>query len=92
MLVAALQRPLIVKADLKYFLVELCSVCLFFTMHYLYVLAENGQVDGIRANYSALTVSLTDNCLKPHGQDCATQNVLQVLLHLYLRVSALRYL
>ncbi|XVE67310.1 hypothetical protein DITRI_Ditri08aG0150500 [Diplodiscus trichospermus] len=35
------------------------------------------KVDGIRANYSGLTVSLTDICLKPLGQDCATQSVLQ---------------
>ena len=59
-------------------------------MHYLSVLAENGQVDGIHANYSVLTVSLTDICLKPLGQDCATQSVLQVFLHLYLRVLGFR--
>lgn len=35
------------------------------------------KVNGIRANYSGLTVSLTDICLKPLGQDCATQSVLQ---------------
>ncbi|TYH88851.1 hypothetical protein ES332_D01G216900v1 [Gossypium tomentosum] len=35
------------------------------------------QVDGIRANYSGSKVSLTDICLKPLGQDCATQSVLQ---------------
>ncbi|CAK7329084.1 unnamed protein product [Dovyalis caffra] len=35
------------------------------------------KVDGIRANYSGSTVSLTDICLKPLGDDCATQSVLQ---------------
>ncbi|XP_038721590.1 NPC intracellular cholesterol transporter 1-like isoform X2 [Tripterygium wilfordii] len=35
------------------------------------------KIDGIRANYSGSTVSLTDICLKPLGQDCATQSVLQ---------------
>lgn len=38
----------------------------------------SGQVDGIRANYSGTMVSLTDICLKPLGEDCATQSVLQV--------------
>ncbi|XP_059647380.1 uncharacterized protein LOC132293774 isoform X2 [Cornus florida] len=35
------------------------------------------KVDGIRANYSGTVVSLTDICLKPLGQDCATQSILQ---------------
>ncbi|PPR89734.1 hypothetical protein GOBAR_AA30949 [Gossypium barbadense] len=35
------------------------------------------KVDGIRATYSGSKVSLTDICLKPLGQDCATQSVLQ---------------
>ncbi|PON78470.1 Niemann-Pick C type protein [Trema orientale] len=35
------------------------------------------QVDGIRANHSGLMVSLTDICMKPLGQDCATQSILQ---------------
>ncbi|KAK3010810.1 hypothetical protein RJ639_011494, partial [Escallonia herrerae] len=35
------------------------------------------KVDGVRANYSGTLVSLTDICLKPLGQDCATQSVLQ---------------
>ncbi|GAB4828432.1 NPC intracellular cholesterol transporter 1 [Ancistrocladus abbreviatus] len=35
------------------------------------------KVDAIRANYSGSVVSLTDICLKPLGQDCATQSVLQ---------------
>ncbi|OMO79971.1 Patched [Corchorus capsularis] len=35
------------------------------------------KVDGIHANYSGSIVSLTDICLKPLGQDCATQSVLQ---------------
>ncbi|XP_062086533.1 uncharacterized protein LOC133792637 isoform X2 [Humulus lupulus] len=35
------------------------------------------KVDGIRANYSGSTVSLTDICMKPLGQDCATQSILQ---------------
>lgn len=35
------------------------------------------KIDGIRANYSGSMVSLTDICLKPMGQDCATQSVLQ---------------
>ncbi|XP_058098545.1 uncharacterized protein LOC131243314 isoform X2 [Magnolia sinica] len=35
------------------------------------------KVDGIRANYSGSMVSLADICLKPLGQDCATQSVLQ---------------
>ncbi|XP_024031369.1 Niemann-Pick C1 protein [Morus notabilis] len=35
------------------------------------------KVDGIRANYSGSMVSLTDICLKPLGQDCATQSILQ---------------
>ena len=37
------------------------------------------QVDGLRANFSGSTVSLADICLKPLGNDCATQSVLQVL-------------
>ncbi|GAV60134.1 Patched domain-containing protein [Cephalotus follicularis] len=35
------------------------------------------KVDGIHANYSGSMVSLSDICLKPLGQDCATQSVLQ---------------
>ncbi|XP_047328776.1 NPC intracellular cholesterol transporter 1-like [Impatiens glandulifera] len=35
------------------------------------------KVDGIRANHSGSLVSLSDICLKPLGQDCATQSVLQ---------------
>ncbi|KAJ4715850.1 Niemann-Pick C1 protein-like [Melia azedarach] len=35
------------------------------------------KVDAIHANYSGLSISLTDICLKPLGQDCATQSVLQ---------------
>ncbi|KAH7664268.1 Protein patched/dispatched protein [Dioscorea alata] len=35
------------------------------------------KVDGLRANYSGTMVSLTDICLKPLGEDCATQSVLQ---------------
>ncbi|GLT63217.1 hypothetical protein SLA2020_357960 [Shorea laevis] len=35
------------------------------------------KVDGIRVNYSGSLVSLADICLKPLGQDCATQSVLQ---------------
>lgn len=35
------------------------------------------KVDGIRANFSGSTVSLTEICYKPLGQDCATQSILQ---------------
>ncbi|XP_052202284.1 uncharacterized protein LOC127808022 [Diospyros lotus] len=35
------------------------------------------KVDGIRANYSGSLISLADICMKPLGQDCATQTVLQ---------------
>ncbi|XP_071698001.1 uncharacterized protein [Rutidosis leptorrhynchoides] len=35
------------------------------------------KVDGIRANYSGSMVSLTDICLKPLDEVCATQSVLQ---------------
>ncbi|XP_061344098.1 uncharacterized protein LOC133290061 [Gastrolobium bilobum] len=35
------------------------------------------KVDGILANYSGLLVSLSDICLKPLGEDCATQSILQ---------------
>ncbi|KAK9944387.1 hypothetical protein M0R45_009958 [Rubus argutus] len=35
------------------------------------------KVDSIRANYSGSMVALTEICLKPIGQDCATQSVLQ---------------
>ncbi|XP_038715394.1 NPC intracellular cholesterol transporter 1 isoform X3 [Tripterygium wilfordii] len=35
------------------------------------------KVDGIRANYSGTMISLNDICMKPLGQDCATQSVLQ---------------
>ncbi|XP_022762939.1 Niemann-Pick C1 protein isoform X4 [Durio zibethinus] len=38
------------------------------------------KVDEIRANYSGSTLSLTDICLKPLGQDCATQSVLQYFM------------
>ncbi|KMS99730.1 hypothetical protein BVRB_1g020980 [Beta vulgaris subsp. vulgaris] len=35
------------------------------------------KVDGIQANIGGSTVSLTDICYKPLGQDCATQSILQ---------------
>ncbi|KAL0740960.1 hypothetical protein Bca4012_082473 [Brassica carinata] len=35
------------------------------------------QVDGLRANHSGSLVSLTDICMKPLGEDCATQSILQ---------------
>ncbi|KAM7253416.1 hypothetical protein ACFE04_026034 [Oxalis oulophora] len=35
------------------------------------------KVDGVRGNYSDALISLTDICLKPLDQDCATQSVLQ---------------
>ncbi|KAH9654815.1 SSD domain-containing protein [Citrus sinensis] len=35
------------------------------------------KVDGVRANDSASLVSITDICLKPLGEDCASQSVLQ---------------
>ncbi|ESQ53074.1 hypothetical protein EUTSA_v10024233mg [Eutrema salsugineum] len=35
------------------------------------------KVDQIRGNYSGSKVSLTDICLKPLGEDCATQSILQ---------------
>ncbi|KAF7810729.1 NPC intracellular cholesterol transporter 1-like [Senna tora] len=35
------------------------------------------KVDGIRVNYSGSLISLHDICLKPLGQDCATQSILQ---------------
>ncbi|XP_073112906.1 uncharacterized protein [Elaeis guineensis] len=35
------------------------------------------KIDGLRANFSGSTVFLTDICLKPLGEDCATQSVLQ---------------
>ncbi|KAI4297881.1 hypothetical protein L6164_037740 [Bauhinia variegata] len=35
------------------------------------------KVDGIHANYSGSLVSLSDICLKPLDQDCATQSILQ---------------
>ncbi|XAR61542.1 hypothetical protein NMG60_11015995 [Bertholletia excelsa] len=35
------------------------------------------KVDGIRANYSGSLISLGDICMKPLGQDCAAQSVLQ---------------
>ncbi|KAI4336697.1 hypothetical protein L6164_015190 [Bauhinia variegata] len=35
------------------------------------------KVDAIRANYSGLMVSLDDICMKPLGEECATQSVLQ---------------
>uniref|UniRef100_A0A7N0U4X7 SSD domain-containing protein n=1 Tax=Kalanchoe fedtschenkoi TaxID=63787 RepID=A0A7N0U4X7_KALFE len=35
------------------------------------------KVDALRANYSGTLVSLTDICLKPVGDDCATQSILQ---------------
>ncbi|XP_022769376.1 Niemann-Pick C1 protein-like isoform X3 [Durio zibethinus] len=35
------------------------------------------KVDGIQANYSGSMISLTDICMKPMGQDCATQSVIQ---------------
>uniref|UniRef100_A0A162AB83 SSD domain-containing protein n=1 Tax=Daucus carota subsp. sativus TaxID=79200 RepID=A0A162AB83_DAUCS len=43
-------------------------------------------VDAIQANYSGLLISLTDICLKPLGQDCATQSVLQ-----YFKMDPLNY-
>ncbi|KAM4122351.1 hypothetical protein ACB094_01G077000 [Castanea mollissima] len=35
------------------------------------------KVDGIRANYLGSMISLSDICMKPLDQDCATQSVLQ---------------
>ncbi|KAK6946537.1 Protein patched/dispatched [Dillenia turbinata] len=35
------------------------------------------KVDELRANFSGTMVSLTDICLKPLGEDCATQSILQ---------------
>ncbi|XP_019056675.1 PREDICTED: Niemann-Pick C1 protein-like [Tarenaya hassleriana] len=35
------------------------------------------KVDGLRANYSGSMVSLTNICMKPLGEDCATQSILQ---------------
>ncbi|KAJ4702289.1 Niemann-Pick C1 protein-like [Melia azedarach] len=35
------------------------------------------KIDQLRANYSGSMISLTDICMKPLGQDCATQSVLQ---------------
>ncbi|XP_013629550.1 PREDICTED: Niemann-Pick C1 protein [Brassica oleracea var. oleracea] len=35
------------------------------------------KVDQIRGNYSGSEVPLTDICLKPLGEDCATQSILQ---------------
>ncbi|XP_044511407.1 NPC intracellular cholesterol transporter 1 [Mangifera indica] len=35
------------------------------------------KIDGLHANYSGSMISLTDICMKPLGQDCATQSVLQ---------------
>ncbi|KAE8680372.1 V-type proton ATPase subunit B2 [Hibiscus syriacus] len=35
------------------------------------------KVDGIRGNYSGSRISLTDICMKPMGEDCATQSVIQ---------------
>lgn len=37
------------------------------------------KVDALRANYSGTSVALTDICLKPLGDDCATQSILQVI-------------
>ncbi|KAH9620445.1 hypothetical protein KSS87_017381, partial [Heliosperma pusillum] len=34
-------------------------------------------VDELRVNHSGTFVSLTDICLKPLGEDCATQSILQ---------------
>ncbi|XP_056177183.1 uncharacterized protein LOC115669675 isoform X1 [Syzygium oleosum] len=44
------------------------------------------KIDGIRANYSGSMISLTDICMKPLGQDCATQSVLQ-----YFKMDAENY-
>ncbi|EOY15280.1 Patched family protein isoform 17 [Theobroma cacao] len=35
------------------------------------------KIDAIRANYSGSMITLTDICMKPMGQDCATQSVMQ---------------
>ncbi|CAL5321544.1 unnamed protein product [Camellia sinensis] len=45
------------------------------------------KVDGIRANYSGTLVSLTDICLKPLDEDCATQIVLQLQLFAVWRLE-----
>ncbi|KAL5713817.1 NPC intracellular cholesterol transporter 1 [Ranunculus cassubicifolius] len=44
------------------------------------------KVDGILANHSDSLVSLKDICLKPLGQDCATQSILQ-----YFKMDPKRY-
>ncbi|KAE8731431.1 Hedgehog receptor, putative isoform 2 [Hibiscus syriacus] len=35
------------------------------------------KIDGIRGNYSGSMIALTDICMKPTWQDCATQSVIQ---------------
>lgn len=61
----------------------LCVFNFVFFPHFNVILTitEFQQVDGVRANYSGSMVALTEICLKPVGQDCATQSILQVLLH-----------
>ncbi|KAH0929934.1 hypothetical protein HID58_015661 [Brassica napus] len=49
------------------------------------------KVDGLRANHSGSMVSLTDICLKPLGEDCATQSVLQVALLPFLSIVLEQY-
>ncbi|KAJ4880028.1 Patched family protein [Raphanus sativus] len=44
------------------------------------------KVDQIRGNYSGSEVFLTDICLKPLGEDCATQSILQ-----YFKMDAENY-
>ncbi|KAG8369281.1 hypothetical protein BUALT_Bualt15G0135100 [Buddleja alternifolia] len=40
------------------------------------------KVDAMRVNYAGKMVSLTDICLKPLGEDCATQSLLQCVYRL----------
>lgn len=54
------------------------SVIRLFLLFLLLFFLQISQVDQIRGNYSGSEVSLTDICLKPLGEDCATQTILQV--------------
>ena len=50
----------------------------FVLFYWKFSLLDLCKVDGIRANYSGLAISLSDICMKPLDKDCATQSVLQV--------------
>lgn len=65
--------------NLNWFIYSVTSLGTYEIDNQLAFLCSCWQVDKIRANYSGSLISISDICLKPLGEDCATQSVLQVV-------------